>query len=91
MQRIVGHFRKLGIQLVLGLEFFIDLQQALHAKEHDATTQKPLVLSECPGWICYLEKVVKDPLINLASRVKTPQLLAGHLLKNLISEGGMVS
>ena len=81
----------MGIQLVLGLEFFIDLQQALHANEQDATTQKPLVLSECPGWICYLEKVVKDPLISLASRVKTPQLLGGHLLKHLISEGGIVS
>lgn len=91
MQRLVGHMRKLGVNLVLGLEFFIDLQQAIHAKEYDQFKLKPLILSECPGWICYLEKVVKDPLINLASRVKTPQLLAGHILKQAIAEAGLVS
>lgn len=90
MQRLVAHLRKLGVKLVLGLEFFIELQQAIHAKEYDQFTSKPLVLSECPGWICYLEKVVKDPLINLASRVKTPQLLAGHILKHVVGETGLV-
>ena len=47
-----------------------------------------MITSECPGWICYVEKVVKEPIISLCSRIKTPQMLAGELLKNLFVESG---
>lgn len=50
---------------------------------------RPIITSECPGWICYVEKVVKDPIISLCSRVKTPQMLAGQLLKSLLVESGV--
>lgn len=50
---------------------------------------RPIISSECPGWICYVEKVVKEPIIHLCSRVKTPQMLAGEMLKRMFCESGV--
>lgn len=44
---------------------------------------KPVLCSECPGWICYAEKVVGDTAIPFMSTVKSPQQLQGHLLKKV--------
>ena len=41
----------------------------------------PLLTSTCPGWVCYAEKVVGDGVLPLLSRVKSPQQIAGALLK----------
>lgn len=74
------------------LQFFIDLHQSIHYQELQSAGQdKPLISSECPGWICYVEKVVKDPIIHLCSRVKTPQMLAGEMFKRLFVESGYVN
>jgi iron only hydrogenase large subunit-like protein len=79
------------ISYLLDLQFFIDLHQNIHYRELQAFGQdKPLISSECPGWICYVEKVVKDPVISLCSRVKTPQMLAGEIMKRLFVESGYV-
>jgi iron only hydrogenase large subunit-like protein len=32
-----------------------------------------LLCSECPGWVCYAEKVVGDRIIPFMSKVKSPQ------------------
>ena len=49
---------------------------------------RPIICSECPGWICYVEKVVKEPIIHLCSRIKTPQMIAGEILKKMFAESG---
>lgn len=45
-----------------------------------AAAKKPILASSCPGWVCYAEKTHPHVLPHL-SRVKSPQALAGTLLK----------
>lgn len=47
--------------------------------------KKPILTSACPGWICYAEKTHPHVLPHL-SRLKSPQALAGTLLKSVISK-----
>lgn len=90
MARLQKMFQSLGNSTILDMQFFIDLQQAIHFEEVKFQSDKPVIVSECPGWICYVEKVVKDPIIQFCSRVKTPQMLASEIMKNLLSESGYV-
>ena len=48
-----------------------------------------MICSECPGWVCYLEKVVDESIIPHASKVKPPQLLAGQIFKNFCQKLGL--
>ena len=48
------------------------------------TPKKPILTSACPGWICYAEKTHPHVLPHL-SRLKSPQALAGTLLKSVLS------
>lgn len=41
----------------------------------------PLLTSSCPGWVCYAEKMVGDSVLPYLSRVKSPQQIAGTLIK----------
>eukprot|EP00347_Sterkiella_histriomuscorum_P000664 403374972 len=45
----------------------------------------PILASECPGWVCYAEKVVGDQAFPFMSTVKSPQQLCGCLLKHYVS------
>jgi iron only hydrogenase large subunit-like protein len=45
--------------------------------------KKPILASACPGWICYAEKQHPHILPHL-SRLKSPQALAGTLLKSVL-------
>ncbi|KAL4977547.1 cytosolic Fe-S cluster assembly factor nar1 [Aspergillus desertorum] len=47
--------------------------------------KRPVLSSACPGWICYAEKTHPFILPHL-SRLKSPQALAGTLLKTVISK-----
>ncbi|KAL4958936.1 iron-sulfur cluster assembly protein NAR1 [Aspergillus stella-maris] len=49
------------------------------------TPKRPILSSACPGWICYAEKTHPFILPHL-SRLKSPQALAGTLLKTAISK-----
>jgi iron only hydrogenase large subunit-like protein len=49
----------------------------------------PVLASSCPGWVCYAEKTVPESL-PFVSAVKSPQQVAGALLKHLLSGGGLV-
>jgi iron only hydrogenase large subunit-like protein len=76
--------------LLLDLQFFIDLHQNLHYIEIQQSKARPLITSECPGWVCYVEKIVKEPLIKLCSRIKSPMMLAGDILRKLFGLAGLV-
>mmetsp|Transcript_32376 Transcript_32376/g.31770 ORF Transcript_32376/g.31770 Transcript_32376/m.31770 type:complete len:152 (+) Transcript_32376:617-1072(+) len=41
----------------------------------------PVLCSECPGWVCYAEKVVGDVSIPFMSEIKSPQQIQGNLIK----------
>ncbi|KAL4881570.1 iron hydrogenase [Aspergillus karnatakaensis] len=47
--------------------------------------KRPILSSACPGWICYAEKTHPFILPHL-SRLKSPQALAGTLLKTALSK-----
>ncbi|KAF2003276.1 iron hydrogenase [Amniculicola lignicola CBS 123094] len=51
----------------------------------DTTPRKPILTSACPGWICYAEKTHPYVLPHL-SRLKSPQALAGTLVKSVLSQ-----
>lgn len=44
-----------------------------------------MLSSECPGWVCYLEKVLGEKFVKYASPVKTPQLVAASLLRRVLA------
>lgn len=54
--------------------------------EHDINSppKGPVLTSACPGWICYAEKGHPYVLPHL-SKVKSPQALAGTLLKSVLA------
>lgn len=47
--------------------------------------KKPILTSACPGWICYAEKTHPHILPHL-SRLKSPQALAGTMLKSTLAK-----
>ncbi|KAG8347380.1 putative iron-containing hydrogenase [Trypanosoma vivax] len=83
-----GFFRS-----VLGAQYVADLRWALHvsaektAKEycrrmrHDPR-KLPLIVSACPGWVCYCEKQ-GGPLLPLLCPVMSPQGIAGCYAKTM--------
>lgn len=46
--------------------------------------KRPILSSACPGWICYAEKTHPHVLPHL-SRLKSPQAMAGTLVKTMLS------
>ncbi|PWN26806.1 iron hydrogenase [Jaminaea rosea] len=54
------------------------LQRKAAGKEKDG--QLPMLASACPGWICYAEKTHGE-LLPFISRTKSPQQVAGTMLK----------
>jgi iron only hydrogenase large subunit-like protein len=83
-------FNKLGANYFFDQSFGIDIAQSeaqiefvTKLKELEAGNKSslPLLCSECPGWVCYAEKVVKSDAINHMSKVKSPQQILGNLLK----------
>lgn len=52
--------------------------------QSDSQPKKPILTSACPGWICYAEKTHPYILPHL-SRLKSPQALAGTLVKSILA------
>ncbi|GAA6063564.1 hypothetical protein JCM10212_004495 [Sporobolomyces blumeae] len=51
-----------------------------------STAPLPILSSACPGWICYAEKTHGD-LLPFVSGVKSPQSIAGTLVKSRVVAG----
>ena len=45
-----------------------------------------ILSSECPGWICYAEKIIGQWIIPFCSQVKSGQQIMGNLIKNILSK-----
>jgi iron only hydrogenase large subunit-like protein len=45
-----------------------------------------ILSSECPGWICYAEKIIGQWIIPHCSQVKSGQQIMGNLIKNILSQ-----
>ncbi|KAL4811244.1 cytosolic Fe-S cluster assembly factor nar1 [Aspergillus unguis] len=64
-----------------------EVSESLTGGAADGVTspKRPILSSACPGWICYAEKTHPFILPHL-SRLKSPQALAGTLLKTTLSK-----
>jgi iron only hydrogenase large subunit-like protein len=93
-RRLLHFFRRtLGVSLVLDINFASTLVMEEAAREFihryrdrivDAPVQ-PVLVSECPGWVCYAEK--KQPgLLPHLSTVRSPQQMMGALVKSYLLE-----
>ena len=62
---------------------FIDRFRAAQVatQSSPSTTPLPLLSSSCPGWVCYAEKMCGAGILRHLSRVKSPQQIAGTLVK----------
>ncbi len=45
----------------------------LKSKKFPKDSSLPILASECPGWVCYAEKVVGKTVFPNMSTIKTPQ------------------
>lgn len=45
-----------------------------------------MLSSECPGWVCYLEKVLGEKFVKYASPIKTPQLVAASIIRQAFAD-----
>lgn len=72
--------------LVLDTNVFRDVALVMAAEEAlstDTSPKRPILTSACPGWICYAEKTHPHILPHLSS-LKSPQALAGTMVKSLL-------
>jgi len=93
MQRILmSKLKKIGVSYVFDMSLAMDLAVTLGCYEFEAEFLKekdiklPMICSECPGWVCYAEKVVGESVIPYMSRVKSPQQIMGRILKDFLAE-----
>lgn len=92
--RLSGFFKQLGCHRVLDCGLASDLSLMQNAAEFverfrrqkaessESSRPLPLVSSSCPGWVCYAEKTQGGKVIEHLSRAKSPQQVAGTLLKH---------
>ncbi|KAK6356521.1 Cytosolic Fe-S cluster assembly factor nar1 [Orbilia javanica] len=64
-------------------ELAASLANGSNHSNSDSAPKLPILTSECPGFVCYLEKTHPAVLPHL-SRLKSPQALLGTLLKSLL-------
>lgn len=80
--------RKMGFNLVFNTGFATDLH--IHElsqtilRNHGAGSQRPVYVSACPSWIKYAEQYLPEKLEEI-SPLKSPQQIAGSLIKSFIS------
>lgn len=78
-----GFLHKIGFDFVLDFSIFIELVCEWEYQRL-LTAHRLILTSECPGWICYLEKVLGNKIIPYASKIKTPQMLSAMFLRKQI-------
>lgn len=76
----------LGVARVLDISAARALTLRKLAEEYDAAEARgePLIVSACPGWVCYAEKRYAE-FLPLLSRTRSPQQMAGVLVKHYLS------
>ena len=84
--RVIGSMLKgkFNVDILIDISAFIDLSSRLVFAEFQNKENKPLLTSECPGWVCYLEKMTSGDVVSNASKVKPPQLLGAEILRKAI-------
>jgi len=76
---------KYDFEFVMDIGLFVEIANEMAYQEYLANQRELIFSSECPGWICYLEKVLGSKFVPYASKVKTPQLFGAEMIKNAIA------
>ena len=93
--RLATFLKNLGFHRVYDLSLAHDLCLSECAKEfvnryelrsEGDETSLPMLTSACPGWVCYAEKTHGKFVLPYISTTKSPQQIAGSLVKNYLSE-----
>ena len=91
-QALSYFFKSIGADHVLETSFAKDIALIQNGieflsryKDNEKGSLLPMLTSSCPGWICYAEKTYGDLLIPLISTVKSPQQIAGSIVKQWVS------
>lgn len=75
-----------GVEFVLEMSLFVELSNQFAFEEFESRKNGSLILSsECPGFVCYAEKVLGEVTVSQISKVKPPQLIAAQCIKNMIA------
>nr|CAG4647867.1 EOG090X05AC [Moina brachiata] len=90
--KLSGLFRQLGAKYIYDVESFLDISLTECAKdfvkrfkEKDTKPQStPVIASACPGWVCYAEKTHGEWILPYVSEIKSPQQIAGMLIKDTL-------
>ena len=87
-----GGAQKSGFAYVFDTNTFREIALVAAAEEvatsesrKDIEPKRPVLASACPGWICYAEKTHPHVLPHI-SRLKSPQALAGTLIKSVLAK-----
>jgi len=91
--KLAGLFRKLGVSHVYDVTLATELSLIESGKNfverfRTVTANKkkmlPVIASACPGWVCYAEKTHGDWILPYVSEIKSPQQIAGSIIKDVI-------
>ena len=85
-QKSIAHSSTKVIQLPEGMSAAaaVDLPP-IYVGAPSVPLTKPMIVSSCPGWVCYAEKTQPQSIPYLSS-VKSSQQILGHVIKNHIHE-----
>ncbi|OII75661.1 nuclear prelamin A recognition factor-like protein [Cryptosporidium andersoni] len=89
MMRLCGLFKYLGAKYVINstLSEFVSLLEAkeefIFRYKYKDNQNMPVIVSHCPGWVCYAEKTLDPSVIPMLSRVRSSQQIQGILVKYL--------
>lgn len=90
---LIQLFQQIGVKYIFDMKIAIDLAINLaceeiqeHLAKEEGNQGLPIICSECPGWVCYAEKVVGHSIIPFMSQIKSPQQIMGNIVKELIKK-----
>ena len=93
--RLVTFLKKLGFHRVYDLSLAHDLcllecgeefVRRFESRQKGEKSALPMLTSACPGWVCYAEKTHGTFILPYISTTKSPQQIAGSLIKKYIAE-----
>ncbi|EYC25426.1 hypothetical protein Y032_0012g1885 [Ancylostoma ceylanicum] len=82
---IASFFFSKGVHYVIDSSFgrAFSLEEAYN--EYCSTSSRPVLVSSCPGFVCYAEKSHGAFLLPFLSKVRSPQAICGALVKDFLS------
>jgi len=91
--KLMTVMKELGVSYVFDTSFSREVSLLQCAKEfmrrkenNDEEFPLPMLISSCPGWVCYAEKTQSDFVLPYLSTTKSPQQIMGAIVKYYFPE-----